>query len=197
MSVVYHVNPETGKTGVCDPKNTGICKYAENGQNPEHYDSPREAEKAYENIAAEKFGNVSTLKSRETYADLSNIDVLYHATFRSNVDSIQENGLGNRASVNKNWDISADFLYFSADLECARDFCESAEDVDDETYDSGIEVFAIRKKDNPELFKKFNIDTNDQSGLSFITEQVIDFSELVSEEELEEEVEPVTNSRIV
>ena len=187
MSAKYHIVPNSGKPGVCDPKKTGICKYAENGQNPEHYDSQQEAEKAYEKIAAEKFGNISTLKNREAYVDLSSIDVLYHATFSSNLASIQKNGLGNRKSVNKNWDFSDDVLYFSADLECARDFCESAEDVDEETYDSGIEVFAIRKKDNAELFKKFNIDTNDQSGLSFTTNQVIDFSELVAEEDLDEE----------
>lgn len=70
----YHIVPQTGKSGVCDPKKTGICKYAENGENPEHYDSPQEAEIAYEKIAAEKLGNISTLPKKKKKSAFPNPD---------------------------------------------------------------------------------------------------------------------------
>lgn len=65
-----HINPETGKSNPCNPKNTGICKYAEDGVNPPHYDSKEEAEKAYEEIANKKFGATKSLSK----SDISKIE---------------------------------------------------------------------------------------------------------------------------
>lgn len=44
----YHINPDTGRPNICDPKKTGICKYATDGVNPPHYESKEDAQKAYE-----------------------------------------------------------------------------------------------------------------------------------------------------
>lgn len=60
----YHIVPNSGKPGVCDPQKTGICKYSKDGQNPEHYNSSEDAKIAYEKIAAAEFGNTLTLTNK-------------------------------------------------------------------------------------------------------------------------------------
>lgn len=68
--------------------------------------------------------------------------VLYHATYRKNLKSIKEHGLG--ARQRKNWDISeSGVTYFTVDPSVAYSFCECAENVSDATLDSGIIVFAV------------------------------------------------------
>jgi len=57
----YHINPETGRPGQCTATVRG-CKYAVDGQIPEHYDTKEEARKAVEQVLSEKFGNVSAMK---------------------------------------------------------------------------------------------------------------------------------------
>lgn len=67
--------------------------------------------------------------------------VLYHATYRKNLKSIKEHGLG--ARQRKNWDISeSGVTYFTVDPSVAYSFCECAENVSDATIDSGIIVLA-------------------------------------------------------
>lgn len=43
----YHISPETGRPNQCTATVRG-CKYAENGEMPEHYDSKEDARKGYE-----------------------------------------------------------------------------------------------------------------------------------------------------
>lgn len=68
--------------------------------------------------------------------------ILYHATFRSRLPSIKKLGLG--AKQIKNWEFSEDnVVCLTTDPECAFSFCESAEDVADSVYESGIIVLAV------------------------------------------------------
>lgn len=68
--------------------------------------------------------------------------VLYHATFSARLPSIREHGLGARQF--KNWEISEDGkLYFATDPYVAESFCEAAEDVENDIYDSGIVVLQV------------------------------------------------------
>lgn len=62
----YHINPKTGRPNLCDPKVTGVCKYAEDGKNPEHYDSKDEAKIAYEKQGNKEFGATATMKKPKT-----------------------------------------------------------------------------------------------------------------------------------
>lgn len=67
---------------------------------------------------------------------------MYHATFRANLSSIKQHGLG--AKQPKNWSFSTPGdLCFSSNPDVAYSFCECAEDVSDSKYDSGIVVLAI------------------------------------------------------
>jgi hypothetical protein len=68
---------------------------------------------------------------------------LYHATYKARMPSIKEFGLG--AKQFKNWiGISADgVVYFSLDPYVAESYCEVAEDVEDEVYDSGIVILCV------------------------------------------------------
>lgn len=67
---------------------------------------------------------------------------LYHATYRSNLESIFENGLG--AIQRKNWDISTvGGVCFADDMDLAISFCEAAENVDDDVFESGIVCLEI------------------------------------------------------
>ena len=68
--------------------------------------------------------------------------LLYHSTFRSNLPDIKKYGLG--AKQRKNWDISQDgVVCFSENSEVAFSYCETAEDVPDWKYNSGIGVLAV------------------------------------------------------
>lgn len=86
---------------------------------------------------------------------------LYHATFRANLPSIKKLGLG--AKQIKNWDFSIDnIVCFTNDAECAYSFCESADDVSDSKYESGIVVLAVNIND---LNKKLlSYDPNMEGG---------------------------------
>lgn len=84
--------------------------------------------------------------------------ILYHATYRKRIRSIKEFGLG--AKQIKNWSISEDgVVYLATDPNVAASFCETAEDVSDSVYDSGIVVLAIdsRVLHNMRLRKDENI----------------------------------------
>lgn len=57
----YHINPKTGRPNLCNPEKTGICKYAEAGENPPHYDNKADAKAAYEITGKAEFGATTTL----------------------------------------------------------------------------------------------------------------------------------------
>lgn len=100
---------------------------------------------------------------------------LYHATFRTNLASIRELGLG--AKQKKNWEISLDnVVCLALDPNIANDYCESAEDVSDSVYDSGIIVFAVKSSDLDK--KKLSLDPNLKDEESYIYRGVIPANKL-------------------
>lgn len=67
---------------------------------------------------------------------------LYHATFEAYLPGITEKGL--IPDVQKNWpDCAAGFVYLANDMAGAISFCETAEDVSPDVYDSGICCFEV------------------------------------------------------
>lgn len=67
---------------------------------------------------------------------------LFHATFRANLQSIKKKGI--EPGHTKNWeDSNKGVICLSTDPEVAYSYCESAEEVSEYKYDSGIVVLAI------------------------------------------------------
>lgn len=52
----YHINPETGKVGVCTAT-TRLCDYAVDGVEPQHYGSAKIAQKQSEKNLKKEFGS--------------------------------------------------------------------------------------------------------------------------------------------
>lgn len=100
---------------------------------------------------------------------------LYHATFRTNLASIRQLGLG--AKQKKNWAISLNnVVCLAIEPDIANDFCESAEDVSDSVYDSGIIVFAINSSDLDR--KRLSRDPNLKDEESYIYSGIIPANKL-------------------
>lgn len=60
----YHISPETGRPNQCTATVRG-CKYAVDGEIPEHYDSKEDARKGYEKtMAAEKTGQTTSVSKK-------------------------------------------------------------------------------------------------------------------------------------
>lgn len=71
---------------------------------------------------------------------------LYHATYGANLESIFRLGLG--ALQKKNWVFTVDGgVCFADDMDLAISFCETAEDVCDEVYNSGIVCLEVDSED--------------------------------------------------
>lgn len=92
--------------------------------------------------------------------------MLYHATFKAYIPEIKKYGLG--AKQHKNWEISTDgVVCLTNDPEVANDFCECAEDVPEDIFESGIVVFMIDERclDKNKLFvdPNVNIDEDDDN----------------------------------
>jgi len=64
----YHITPDTGKPNICNPKKTGICKYAIDGVNPPHYESKHYAQKAYEK---ENKDQILTILSKDKRSNIN------------------------------------------------------------------------------------------------------------------------------
>lgn len=60
MTNRFHINPNTGKPGPCKPVKTAVCRYAEDGENPPHYENESEARTAYEKSMNEEIFAVVT-----------------------------------------------------------------------------------------------------------------------------------------
>lgn len=86
--------------------------------------------------------------------------ILYHATFRTNLPSIKKTGLD--GSHKKNWDISNDGdICLCTDYDEAISYCETAEDVPDYKYNSGIILLAVNIINKAAIKRDINIkDTN-------------------------------------
>ena len=68
--------------------------------------------------------------------------ILYHATYRANLKSIKELGLGARQK--KNWSFSeSGVVCFATDADVAYSYAETADEVSDFKYNSGIIVLAV------------------------------------------------------
>ena len=77
-TVRYHINPETGRPNQCTATVRG-CKYAVDGEIPQHYDSKAEAKAAYEKIGAEEHGETKSLSktnSNENKNALKHSDIV-------------------------------------------------------------------------------------------------------------------------
>lgn len=61
----YHISPETGRPNQCTATVRG-CKYATDGEMPEHYDSKEEARAAAEKNLSQEYGATSTLKKNSS-----------------------------------------------------------------------------------------------------------------------------------
>lgn len=67
---------------------------------------------------------------------------LYHATFQAYCLSIEEKGL--IPGQQKTWEnCESGFVYLAEDMDGAVSFCEAAEDVSDEIYNSGICCYEV------------------------------------------------------
>lgn len=64
MSKGFHISPKTGRSGVCDPKVTGICQFAEDGVEPPHYSTKDEAESAIQLQLKEEFGDINPITKK-------------------------------------------------------------------------------------------------------------------------------------
>lgn len=82
---------------------------------------------------------------------------LFHSTFRTRIPSIKKLGLGGKQI--KNWDFSENgVVCLTNDPEVAFSFCESADEVSDSVYSSGIVVLAVQA--NTLDRSKISIDRN-------------------------------------
>ena len=95
---------------------------------------------------------------------------LYHATYRANLRSIKDNGLG--AKQPKNWDFSEDgVVCLCSCAEAAFSFCECSELASDYKIDSGIVVLAINSRDLPsnKVGKDSNINISHDDPAKYFT----------------------------
>lgn len=68
--------------------------------------------------------------------------IMYHATFGAYLPQILANGI--MPGQHKNWtDSSGQHVYLAYDADVAASFCECADEVPDEIYDSGIVVLSV------------------------------------------------------
>lgn len=68
MAVKYHINPETGRANQCTAT-VKSCKFAVDGQVPQHYETKTEAKQAYEKEASAEFGQTTSLKKQSSKKD--------------------------------------------------------------------------------------------------------------------------------
>lgn len=74
--------------------------------------------------------------------------IYYHATFGQYLDAIKEEGLVPHmdGNDNDNWGWGSEFgdeIFLSDDADVAASYCESADAVDDEVYDTGIYIVEV------------------------------------------------------
>lgn len=74
--------------------------------------------------------------------------MFYHATFGEYVEIIMEEGLvpHSAGNDNDNWGWGSEFddeIFLSDDIDVAASYCEAADCVADETYDSGIFIVEV------------------------------------------------------
>ena len=88
--------------------------------------------------------------------------IFYHATYKALLPSIKKKGLDTR-KVDLAWeDSKRGIIYLSNDPNVAEDYTETAENISDEIYDSGIVILKIASKGLN--LKKLHDDRNVRSG---------------------------------
>ena len=73
-------------------------------------------------------------------------DMLYHATYKALLPMIKKAGLDTRKSALAWEDSKPGIVYLANDPDVAESYAESADEVSDEIYDSGIVVLKIPTK---------------------------------------------------
>ena len=82
MKIMYHINPETGNPGRCTA--THLCKFAQDGMPPVHYDSEQEALEAHEDKTKDFSIRTNIESINKKIIDNRNLtkdEVVYYATF--------------------------------------------------------------------------------------------------------------------
>lgn len=79
--------------------------------------------------------------------------ILYHATFGCYIPAIESEGLLSRSDGNTadNWGWGTEYtdeIFLSDDRDVAASYCESADDVPDEVYNSGIYIVEVDVDDD-------------------------------------------------
>lgn len=88
MDIKYHINPETGRANQCTAT-VKSCKYAQNGEIPQHYDSKEEAKLAYEKDNANKtFVPIKKEKPKTTKISQKNLPRYFHG---ATITEVKEN----------------------------------------------------------------------------------------------------------
>lgn len=90
----YHINPETGRPGVCRAKTPDACQFAKDGVVPEHYNSESEAragyEKQQEHNTVKTFVNTTPFsKYAETLAKVEKSREQYRSLHAENVRLVE------------------------------------------------------------------------------------------------------------
>ena len=81
----------------------------------------------------------------KTFLEYSEGKYLYHATFIAFDKSIRSRGL-RKNTEHKNWEDSKKVVYLATSADIALSYAETAEDVSDEIYDSGIIIYQVEVK---------------------------------------------------
>ena len=106
---------------------------------------------------------------------------LYHATFMVNKLSIMQEGLVIGKKRSWGGQVDENYVYLANDPDVAYDFCECADDVDEDIYDSGIVVFEIDTSkldiDKDSLFPDPNVDFDSDDIYAYDTEDDEDWVE--------------------
>lgn len=105
---------------------------------------------------------------------------LYHATFAANLPGIKKYGLGH-PSKKLSWSFSDPTVTcFVNDIDAAESFCEEADNVSEDVYNSGIIILAIDDSEIKTLFPDENIidDYDVHTAIFVCTNEIIPFNKL-------------------
>lgn len=120
MSYKYHINPETGKPGKCTATVKG-CKYAINGELPEHYNSIEKAHDAYEKSQTKNiFPSNNKNSNAEIGSKINAIDAYSKSYLRGEVLGVLEDNsryilTKDNQVVNCNFDENSQKWYVNPD----------------------------------------------------------------------------------
>lgn len=95
--------------------------------------------------------------------------ILYHATYNAYIDSIMSEGI--IPGKHSNWEcmINNNCVYLETNKDRAIDFCEVADNVTDDIYNSGISVLFIdtSKLDKSKFEKDLNMIDDEETTIAY------------------------------